>query len=224
MLPPRCTTAARKTGPYPRTYNQARTNIRAARRGDGSRTCAETFAVVTGFLVALSSNTWLLLWLVGPTDDNWKAHILLFLFYLSAMYLALLGNYLEADPKVVETRHTVFLFTFGAASVLLPAVYLTQSAFKDIDRKDDVFEFYFFGNPSTSFLPWWVTEAVNFFWFPQLFVVTAFTPPDKPLKLRLELDADSDAESHTEPDRHLLQAAGTDTVTHAVTSLDPRAN
>ena len=204
MLPPRCTTAARKTGPYPRTYNQARTNIRAARRGDGSRTCAETFAVVTGFLVALSSNTWLLLWLIGPPDGNWKVHTVLFLFYLSAMYLALLGNYLEADPKVVETRHTVFLFTFGAATVLLPAVYLTQGAFKDIDRKDDVFEFYFFGNPSTSFMPWWVTEAVNFFWLAQLFVVTAFTPPDKPLKLTLDLDADSDAESHTEPDRRLL--------------------
>ena len=183
---------------------QARTNIRAARRGDGSRTCAETFAVVTGFLVALSSNTWLLLWLIGPPDGNWKVHTVLFLFYLSAMYLALLGNYLEADPKVVETRHTVFLFTFGAATVLLPAVYLTQGAFKDIDRKDDVFEFYFFGNPSTSFMPWWVTEAVNFFWLAQLFVVTAFTPPDKPLKLTLDLDADSDAESHTEPDRRLL--------------------
>ena len=85
-----------------------------------------------------------------------------------------------------------------------PPSYLTQGAFKDIDRKDDVFEFYFFGNPSTSFMPWWVTEAVNFFWLAQLFVVTAFTPPDKPLKLRLELDADSDAESHTEPDRRLL--------------------
>ena len=97
-----------------------------------------------------------------------------------------------------------FIFTFGAATVLLPAVYLTQGAFKDIDRKDDVFEFYLFGNPSTSFMPWWVTEAVNFFWLAQLFVVTAFTPPDKPLKLRLELDADSDTESHTEPDRRLL--------------------
>ena len=200
---------------------QARTNIRVARRGDGSRTCAETFAVVTGYLVALSSNAWLLLWLIGPPDGNWTMHTFLFFFYISAMYLALLGNYLEADPTVVETRHTIFLFTFGAASVLLIAVCVAQGAFEDINRKLDVF-----GNPSISFLPWWVTEAVNFFWFPQLFVVTAFTPPDKPLKLTLELhaDADSDAESHTEPDRHLLQAAGTDTVTHAVTSLDPRAN
>jgi len=191
----------------------ARTNIRAARRGDGSRNCAETFAVVTGFFVALSSNTWILLWLFTSEDGlsvdgsdvhgKWKIHIVLFFFYLFAMYFALLGNYLEADPKVIETRHTVFLFTFGAASLLLPAVYITQGVFKDIDRKDD-YEFYFFGNPSTSFLPWWVTEAVNFFWFPQLFVVTAFTPPDKPLKLTLDLDADSDAESHTEPDHRLL--------------------
>ena len=75
--------------------------------------------------LALASNAWLLLWLIGPPTadprhlepaedaEPWMKHTGLFFFYAASSWLACLGNFFEsafsADfAKHVETKHKLF--------------------------------------------------------------------------------------------------------------------
>ena len=93
----------------------------------GDLTFPQQFAKYTAISLAFASNCWLLLWVVGPEDGNWKGHTGLFVFYAAASYLACLGNYVEMryGPRkaVIETKHTVFIAVYGFAALFLPTVY-----------------------------------------------------------------------------------------------------
>ena len=99
-------------------------------RNPGKLRWHEHFSNYACIQLALASNFWLLLWLLGPSstgtpetgtlapaDTNdvpgWFVHTGLFVFYAAGSYLACLGNYLESlygkRPAAVQRRHTIFI-------------------------------------------------------------------------------------------------------------------
>lgn len=146
------------------------------------------FAKWTALLLAVSSNLWLLLWIVGPEDGNWLAHTALFLLYAVAAYLTCFGNYVEAldDPErrshVTWVHHTfIALFTFS--TWLMPVVYFTNILFHEP------------GEP--PILPPALTQSADLIWILCMSLVGAHTPGDVALTVTMALA--------TEEEQALLQ-------------------
>ena len=159
-------------------------------RNPGKLTWSERFASTSAVVLALSTCFWLLLWVIGPEDNNWVGHTGIFVMYAAGSYLACLGNYLEsrygpfAKAGSVERRHTVFIVVYGFAALHLPTVY-----FYDLiiyySRGD------MRGGPA---LPPWVTQSADFIWMGCVMSITSFTPKEELLKQTFELVPDDEAE------------------------------
>jgi len=114
-------------------------HTRTRLRNPGALRWFEIFSASACALLAVASNLWLLLWLLGPastgklnqvgpltpvkTEDvsSWFLHTGLFIIYASGSYLACLGNYLEvtlgnSGRGSVGTKHTVFIAVYGFAA------------------------------------------------------------------------------------------------------------
>jgi len=151
----------------------------------GTLSLAQQFASVSAVVLALASNCWLLLWVVGPEDGNWWGHTALFVFYAAGSYLTCLGNFLEvrfsSRAHVIERQHKIFIGCYTFAVVFLPFCYATNLAL------------YKEGQPPA--LPPWVTQASDVVWLGCVMFITSFTPPDVPLRQTMELATERDVEA-----------------------------
>lgn len=141
---------------------------------------ADTAASCSATFLAIASNVWMVLWIVGPTDGNWNAHTAVFIVYAAACYLATLGNYIETRfgdsgrrAHVINWKHNLFLAIYTFATILLPACYITDLAMYKPGRSPPV--------------PPWLTQTSDFLWMGCVMFITSFTPPDEPLKVVTEL-------------------------------------
>ena len=149
----------------------------------------QLFAKYSAMLLALASNCWLLLWVVGPEDDDWVGHTALFVLYAAGSYLACLGNYLEVRGgrrrHVVLRRHTAFIVVYGVATVFLPAVYFIDLIWHE---------------PGAGpVLPAAATQTADVVWMVCVWLTQWLMPPDLPLRMTMELVAD-EAEARRELD------------------------
>lgn len=148
----------------------------------GALTWPQWFAKWSAIALAFASNCWLLLWVVGPEDGNWKGHTALFVFYAAASYLACLGNYVEmrygTRAHVIETKHTAFILAYGLAALFLPTVYFIDLIWYERGEK--------------PVLPPWVTQTADILWILCVMQITVYTPPDAPLRQIIELIPDEE--------------------------------
>lgn len=104
------------------------------------KTWATTFNTFTTYAMALSSNLWLCLWIIGPNPKDpvgadtdgpeilwWSLHTGVFVFYAGSKYNAYLGNLLEIrlgpQKASVKVKHTVFTIVYGLSVGYLLMVY-----------------------------------------------------------------------------------------------------
>jgi len=152
-----------------------RTNLK---NPSGQLSWAQLFAKFSAILLALSSNTWLLLWIVGPTDGNWAAHTGLFMLFAVASQLSCLGNYLEArtDPKrasKITKQQVAFQWVYGLVTTYIALAYVIACFLADPD--------------SPPAVPAWVTQSADIVWLICQGAVLDMTPADLPLTMILRL-------------------------------------
>lgn len=166
---------------------------RSALLSKGSHTWVQVIPKSASIWLALSSNVWLLLWLIGPNADqpkdsdgpvmkNWFGHTGIFINYLMALYLASLMNYLEVrtGPRshVVETKHTAFIIIYGISGTYLTVVYFYDLLMYEFGRK-----------PA---LPPIFTQAADIFWMACMGSIKSFLPPEQALKMTVEVLSDAE--------------------------------
>lgn len=144
----------------------------------------QKFAKFTAMLLAIASNTWLLLWLIGPPDQNWNMHTAIFLFYAIAMYLAYIGNFIEmyCSPRksFITNKHCAFAFGYTFASILIATCYIIDCALYKPGQEPPV--------------PPWLTGASDWIWMFFLSSVASLTPPDVPLRVEVTIAKEGDTE------------------------------
>ena len=107
----------------------------------GKLTWYEHFLSYACIQLAFASNGWLLMWLIGPASIGawrevtltpvampaWYIHSGLFVFYVVALYLACLANYLESRfggrGGEMRRKHTVFICVYGSAVTAIVGLY-----------------------------------------------------------------------------------------------------
>ena len=147
-------------------------------KGGSETSCPFRFAIVADIMLAISSNTWLLLWIIGPTDGNWLMHTALFIFFAVASQWSCLGNYLEArsEPKRYATitwTMTWFQVFYGWTTTFIALAYFSALALAVPGQEPAI--------------PAWVTQSVDIVWLICQSLVGHFEPKDVPLKLTVEL-------------------------------------
>lgn len=169
----------------------------------GGPSCVQRFAYFTTWALAIASNLWLLLWIVGPAQSHyteaksevhwdpetgsspkltfWLAHVALFVIYALCSYMAVLANYLEVkfSPRstVLETKHGAFIIVYGASLVFLLVTYGYC-----------IWEFEH-GHPAK--LPAPVMYAAVLIWMACMGNGSNYTAPEIPLKISVVMATDS---------------------------------
>ena len=94
---------------------------------DDQMTWSQRFALYTSILHGFASLLWLLLWVVGPPDGRWAAHLAIFTTAVLFRYLCTLGNYIESrfgeNQFRVKPYHTYFICFYGFVTFSLPCLY-----------------------------------------------------------------------------------------------------
>ena len=156
-----------------------RVNMVAASKKQGIQSFGDRFSTITAYNLALASCFTLLLWLIGPNDGNWLIHTMIFVYYAISSYLAALGNYLEAASgpwkHMIETKHRVYIVTYGLSLASLAVVYPTNTFVVDVAPA--LFQ---------------IADAV---WLIHMLVEQKFAPPQPPMRITVELVLGEEAES-----------------------------
>ena len=134
--------------------------------------------------LALSSNLWLLLWLIGPPDDEpgtdathalpWKWHTGFFFFYAFSSWLACAGAYCESAYGkfcgTVTTTHRNFVVAYGLAFFNMLGVYY--------------YDLIFYQKGEDPALPWFVSQISDLLWLACLGMVPSpkFSAPEPPMQ------------------------------------------
>jgi len=168
-------------------------NTRTYLLSNGSYTCVTNFASFASGFLAFASNTWLLLWIIGPNPDDrpqdddgpvmahWIVHTGIFVIYGAASYLAALGNYLEVKssyPSRIQQKNTIFIVAYGLSISYLVIVYGYNLAM------------YEFGQ-DPALMPW-MTQIADFIWMGCVCSITQFLPAEPPLKVTIEVVVDEE--------------------------------
>jgi len=139
---------------------------------------AEKFAIVTAWLHAVAAILWLLLWSVGPPDNNWVVHLTIFTVCVLLRYLCTLGNYLEqrysTDPKArarVTRGMTIHVSLYGTVTGILPVLYFTDIVIYKAQGRVGV-------DPP---IPWPVLQAMDLLWMLMLATANRFRVPEPPI-------------------------------------------
>mmetsp|Transcript_7110 Transcript_7110/g.18189 ORF Transcript_7110/g.18189 Transcript_7110/m.18189 type:complete len:297 (-) Transcript_7110:204-1094(-) len=154
----------------------------------------DTFSRASSNFLALASNTWLLLWLIGPNDDmpkdndgpnmrNWTLHTGIFVAYGLASYLAALGNYLEVrygpnGEGRITWQNTAFIITYGTVFGYLVCVYF--------------YDLYMYEHGSPPALHPVFTQTADILWMICVVLIHHFLPREPPLKIMTEIVTDQD--------------------------------
>jgi len=161
-------------------------------------TSVQTFSSFAACFLALASNLWLLLWIIGPganqPRDNdgphlahWMLHTGIFVTYAAASFMAQLGNVLEVmegpDKDTVTNRHRIFIGVYGVSLGYLVLVY--------------GYDLYMYRHGQPPALPGAFTQIADIFWVGCLAAVTSNTPNERPLKITMEVMDDEEHKSLT---------------------------
>jgi len=154
-------------------------------------TWASVFSKFASYALALSTNLWLCLWLIGPNPQDmygrdadpdgpevgwWTLHTGLFVFMAGAEYCVYLGSLLDISmgprSEAVQTRHKVFAFVYGYSCAYLIFVYGYNLAFHEVGS----------GMPALGSGAW--TQVSDILWMACLASVVRFLPAEPPLFVR----------------------------------------
>jgi len=168
---------------------------------DGRTTLAERFATVSALMHGVASLLWLLLWSIGPTDNRWVTHTIIFVAAVSLRYICALGNYLECRfgglraRELVKTHHTAFIAAYGFVTlILLPTPYFYNFAIYMYDGRVGV-------DPP---LPPVIIQSTDIIWMVCLVLSSRFAIPEPPILVtrkivdfgsKIVLDVEEDEES-----------------------------
>eukprot|EP00930_Biecheleria_cincta_P007544 TRINITY_DN108785_c0_g1_i1.p1 TRINITY_DN108785_c0_g1~~TRINITY_DN108785_c0_g1_i1.p1 ORF type:complete len:310 (+),score=32.99 TRINITY_DN108785_c0_g1_i1:40-969(+) len=175
--------------------DKTRTLLVMKKNGSDRPSWSETFAAGTATFLQVASNTWLLLWLIGPNADHpndpdgpvvkyWFIHTGIFVTYGLASFLAALGNYVEVangpHKANIGTKNTVFICVYGLVLSFLVIVYFY-----------DLIEYEFGQEP--ALMPW-LTQTADILWIMCVSSITSFLPREPPLRITMSLAGDADDE------------------------------
>jgi len=140
----------------------------------------ERFSSLTAYAHAAASILWLLLWSVGPPDNNWVVHLLIFTVCVIFRYMCTLGNYVEqrwsANPKArdrVTPSATYFVIFYGVVTFILPVLYFTDVIVYKVEGRTGV-------DPP---IPWYILEVMDIVWVTCLSQSNKFAVPEPPIRI-----------------------------------------
>jgi len=140
----------------------------------------ERFSSGTAYAHAAASILWLLLWSVGPPDNNWVVHLLIFTVCVAFRYMCTLGNYVEqrfsVNPKArarVFPKHTYFVIFYGVVTSILPILYFSDMIIYKVEGRTGV-------DPP---IPWYVLEVMDVVWICCLSQSNKFSVPEPPIRI-----------------------------------------
>lgn len=166
------------------------------RDDDGKTSKAERFSLVTTYLHGLASMGWMLLWLVGPPDGQWAAHLAIFSTAVAFRYLCQLGNYVECrwgkawESGHVKRSHTVYIVSYGLVSLCLPILYFIDVIMYEAQGRTGV-------DPP---IPLAIIQTLDVVWMVLVALSTRFSVPEPPVVVKwsvLEFDDVVDADDFT---------------------------
>jgi len=175
------------------TYAMLEATRTHLRNHDHTIDWAERFSLVTTYLHGTASMLWMALWLVGPPDGRWEAHLAIFAAAAGLRYLCTLGNYVECrfgrawELGHVKRKHTVFIALYGFVTMALPVLYFYDVLVYQAQGRVGV-------DPP---LPWWLLEVADCTWMLCLAVSTKLSVPEPPIIVTrrvLEFDEEFDPE------------------------------
>ena len=154
-------------------------------------TCVDRFARFAAYNLAIASNFWLLLWIIGPYASTWRLHTVIFLYYAVATYLAHLGNFLDARKgplkHKIERKHQIFVVTYTIAVIFIPIVYGTIIVTDDANRD------------SRPVIPPAFTQTFDIVWLLHMLLEQRFSPPEPPLLMTLQVKQPEKSKQAVEP-------------------------
>jgi len=157
------------------TLEQMRTHLR---NYDGRISWAERFSLTTTYLHGLASMLWMLLWVVGPPDERWGAHLGFFSAAIVFRYLCTLGNFVEcywseggATRSMVERKHKVFIVVYGSVTMILPIIYFVNVGVYESQERE--------GHDPP--IPWPVSQAFDVVWVACLATSSRFSVAEPPI-------------------------------------------
>ena len=189
-----------------------------------TKTWVNSFAMWSVLSHAMSSNLWLLLWLIGPpggANGNWWVHTGLFMLFAFTGMLQSVGNYLEVKhgPRsfVVTKAHTYFICTYAAATTYIALMYFLALLGRrihvhcDANNTDEGWaacgerlraasdangSFFRLVDEDgrPSTLSTVLTQLADVVWMACMAMVGVYTPPDKPLLIETQLLEEDDDE------------------------------
>jgi len=149
----------------------------------------QKFGKCSAILLAVASNFWLLLWLIGPVGQTpgqdlhkldvtkWLLHTGIFMLYAAASYLCALANYLEAVGETsrgsMDKSSTVFIIVYGCVTVYLVLVYLLDHLTYKEGQPPKVRPF--------------LTHTADIVWMTCVFFISFFSLKGHPLKVTTEV-------------------------------------
>jgi len=159
------------------TYEQLRTHLRDY---DGKIDRAERFSLLTTYLHGFASMLWMVLWQVGPPDDQWTAHLAIFSVSVYFRYLCTLGNYVEQrfggcyDRTLVSWKNTVFIIVYGLVTTALPILYFVDVLVYKAEDRTGV----------DPVINRWLLQVMDIAWVSCLALTTKFAIPEPPLLIQ----------------------------------------
>lgn len=168
----------------------------------GRITHSQRFTRWSAVFLALSTNTWQLLWLIGPAEQSpgldqdpkkriWLTHTGLFFAYALALYLAQLGQYLDIAyssslRNEIQLKNRVFIGIYSFSLVVFIPAYL----FDILMYKD--------GKPPA--LSPVITYAAVFLWLACLFGSQYLMPLGDPLHMEMTCESVDLEEENSQED------------------------
>ena len=201
-------------------YDAMRTELRDQ---DGKMNSREAFYVCTDYLFAVSATVLVrararrvrarahrsrltpppppraqpLVFLVGPPDEAWLSHTVVFIQFIVAKYFVVLANFLESDPARRTRASKVFIVVYGAVSLLMPiGLLLDILVYEAQDRTG--------ADPP---IPWPIVMILDYGWMACQVGVTRLLPQDAPIRctrVLLALDTRHELGSHEHAELKLL--------------------
>ena len=174
---------------------------------------AERFSLITTYLHGIASMIWMCLWLVGPPDDRWEAHLAIFSTAIGCRYLCTLGNFVEcrfgneSQRQRVTREHTVYIVTYGLVTTLLPILYFVDVLVYQAQGRVGV-------DPP---LPWYLLQTLDVLWMACLALSTKMSVPEPPILITrkvLEFDEEFDPEDFSPEQQALMRKLGYTEVSH----------
>lgn len=141
--------------------------------GNGRPRWTAVLCVVTDYAYGISTTLLPLLFILGPTDENWPVHTAIFVQWIFFRYFVVLSNILEAswDGIPVAPYIKVFAWVYGIISCSLPLIYLYAGLVYIYEGRTGL-------DPP---IPWWFTWSVDYGWFVCVCITPFCLPPTKVL-------------------------------------------